>query len=70
MDGFESSRLIRSHERSLGLKPATIIALTALSLPEARQEAFSSGIDMFITKPVRLKDLDEIFANIRAKTAN
>ena len=61
----ESTRFIRSHERATGIKPATIIALTALSSPEAKQEAYSSGMDLFLTKPVRLKNLDEIFADLR-----
>lgn len=61
MDGLESTRRIRAVERSMGLKPAMIVALTALASPQARQEAYSSGVDLFITKPVRFKDIEQMF---------
>ncbi|WQF76264.1 Putative signal transduction response regulator, receiver domain, CheY-like superfamily [Colletotrichum destructivum] len=60
MDGFEATRQIRAHERVLDLKPATIIALTGLALGESQNEAFGSGLDLFLTKPVKLKDLSSI----------
>lgn len=64
MDGLESTRRIRSLERTLGVKPSTIIALTALASASARQEAYSSGVDLFLTKPVRLKELSKIMADL------
>ncbi len=60
MDGLESTRRIREFERSSKLKAATIIALTGLASASIQQEAFASGIDLFLTKPVRLKELDGI----------
>lgn len=60
MDGLESTRHIRAHERALSLRSTTIIALTGLASASAQQEAFSSGIDLFLTKPVRLKELGSI----------
>ncbi|KAK4977424.1 hypothetical protein LTR66_010712 [Elasticomyces elasticus] len=60
MDGLESTRCIRAHEHAVGLPPATIIALTGLASASAQQEAFSSGVDLFLTKPVRLKELSKI----------
>ncbi|THX48522.1 hypothetical protein D6D06_09056 [Aureobasidium pullulans] len=54
MNGFESSRAIRSHEALQGqLKPARIIALTGLGSEASKQEAKMSGIDEFHTKPVK-----------------
>src|ERR1700753_1040051 len=41
-------------------KPAKIVALTGLASQEAKHEAFTSGIDMFVTKPVRLAELNKI----------
>lgn len=63
MDGMESSREIRNLERERGQKPATIIALTGLASATAQQEAFSTGINMFLTKPVRFSKLRKILNN-------
>ncbi|GKT41303.1 peroxide stress-activated histidine kinase mak1 [Colletotrichum spaethianum] len=60
MDGFEATRQIRAHEKALGLAPATIIALTGLASSESQNEAFTSGMDLFLTKPVKLKELEAI----------
>lgn len=68
MDGFEASRRIRRLEKEqraemtkLGkqnLPPATIIAaLTGLDSTNAQKEAFGSGIDTFLVKPVKRPDL-------------
>ncbi|RSL65266.1 hypothetical protein CEP54_004325 [Fusarium duplospermum] len=60
MDGFEATRRIRSFEQRHGLRPALILALTGLASEEAQREAVVSGVDLFLTKPVRLKDLGPI----------
>lgn len=60
MDGLESTRRIRAFEKANGLKATTIIALTGLASAASQQEAYSSGVDLFLTKPVRLKELAEI----------
>ncbi|KEQ73096.1 hypothetical protein M436DRAFT_47688 [Aureobasidium namibiae CBS 147.97] len=65
MDGFEASRHIRAFERKMGLKPVVIIALTGLGSSEAQHEAFVSGINLFLTKPVRLKELTKLLGTIK-----
>jgi CheY-like chemotaxis protein len=65
MNGFESSRAIRSHEKSLVetgqmIKAARIIALTGLGSEASKQEAKMSGIDKFYTKPVKFNALKEL----------
>jgi len=69
MDGFEATRQVRAYERNRGIEPATIIALTAMNSAEARQEAFSSGLNDFLTKPVRLKKVSEILADHQEKVS-
>ncbi|CVL02359.1 related to nik-1 protein (Os-1p protein) [Fusarium proliferatum] len=64
MDGFEATRRIRAFESQQGLRPALILALTGLASEEAQREATVSGLDLFLTKPVRLKELGPI---LRAK---
>ncbi|KAF5655166.1 hexose transporter [Fusarium sp. NRRL 25303] len=53
MDGLEATRRIRRYERENELEPALIIALTGLASKETQQEAFNSGMDLFLTKPPR-----------------
>jgi CheY-like chemotaxis protein len=60
MDGFESTRLIRGFEREQHLPRSYIFALSGLASESAQQEAFASGIDLFLTKPVKLKELNRI----------
>ncbi|KAI4753570.1 hypothetical protein E4T52_14285 [Aureobasidium sp. EXF-3400] len=65
MDGLEATRKIRSFEHSKSMVASKVIALTGLASAEAQQEAFSSGVDQFMTKPVRLKELGEVLAGRR-----
>lgn len=60
MDGLESTRQIRAFEREMGLRPAKIFAITGSADPAIQQEAFASGIDLFLTKPVRMKVLEAV----------
>lgn len=60
MDGLESTRRIRALETERGLSRCNIFALTGLASADAQQEAFASGVDLFLTKPVRLKELSKI----------
>jgi CheY-like chemotaxis protein len=58
MDGMTSTRLIREHENKANLKPAHIIVLTGLTSASAKLEAWTSGVDDFLTKPVNFNNLD------------
>lgn len=58
MDGFEATRRIRAFERETRApEPTPIFALSGLASAEAQKEAFASGIDLFLSKPVKLKEL-------------
>lgn len=61
LDGLQASRLIRDYERSSGTERAMIIALTAMASPSAKQEAYSSGVDLFLTKPVQFRQIEGLF---------
>lgn len=65
LDGFEATRRIRKFEKQERLEAATIIALTGLGSTDAQQEAYGSGVDLFLTKPVRLKELTRILASLK-----
>ena len=60
MDGLEASRLIRAFEQQQKLTPVLIIALTGLGSSSAQDDAFASGVNLFLTKPVRLKELGRV----------
>lgn len=60
MDGLESTRLIREFEQQNQLQPTIVIALTGLASAGAQKEAFASGIDIFLSKPVSFAELKRI----------
>jgi CheY-like chemotaxis protein len=64
MDGLEATRQIRAHEIRNNLPPVTIIALTGVASTETQQEANSSGVNLFLIKPVRLADLEVILKGV------
>ena len=59
MDGYESTQRIRHYENKHRLPPAMIIAVTALQSEAAHVEAFGSGFNVFLSKPVKLKQLSK-----------
>ena len=70
MNGFEATRAIRDmeDERKHGgdgnpSRPAFIIALTGLASSRDQDEAFTSGVDLFMTKPVSFKEVGKLLDN-------
>ena len=58
MNGIEATRAIRILEAAQHTyPPARIIAMTGLGNERTRQEALASGMDVFLTKPVRLREV-------------
>ncbi|MDO6824968.1 response regulator [Marinobacter sp. 1_MG-2023] len=60
MDGYETTRDIREWEVGNGLGRTPIIALTADLLPETHQKCLESGMDDYLSKPVKKEDLQEV----------
>jgi CheY-like chemotaxis protein len=58
MDGFEATRIIR--KTIPGERQPFIIALTANALQDDREQCLAAGMNDFITKPIRLADLDAV----------
>lgn len=46
-----------------GLEPATVVALTGVTSGTIQKDALASGVDLFLTKPVRMKDLGAILGS-------
>jgi PAS domain S-box-containing protein len=59
MDGFEATLEIRKSEATTG-KHVLIVALTASAMPSDREKCLESGMDDYLSKPVRLQQLCEI----------
>jgi two-component system sensor histidine kinase/response regulator len=53
MNGFEASLEIRAQEQQREREPVPIIAFTAHAVEKYRNEAFSAGMNDYITKPIR-----------------
>lgn len=60
MDGLEATRRIRELQKTRHESRLFIFALTGLASASTQQEAFASGIDLYLTKPIRLKQLDDV----------
>lgn len=72
MDGLEATREIRKleqnqrEEHEKGSKsteaptPALIVALTGLANSQDQTNAFASGVDLFMTKPVKFKEIGRL----------
>ena len=60
LDGYETTRIIRSEEHKLrrGGARLYIIAMTANAMAGDREECLTSGMDDYISKPVRTDEID------------
>ncbi len=66
LNGYEAARKIRIQEADLGLPRAWIVALTADAFVENRRKCAEAGMDDFLTKPLRISDLEKCIARWRA----
>ena len=67
MDGFEATAVIRVREKQTG-KHIPIIAMTAHAMKGDRERCLESGMDDYISKPIRIQQLLDIL-RVRKTTA-
>jgi CheY-like chemotaxis protein len=64
MNGFEATDLIRQREISMAQSNepfySLVIALTGDASAEDQTNVFANGMDMYMTKPVSLKEVGEL----------
>ena len=61
LDGLEAAKRIRTDPQ---MKGVVIVAVTALSEPQFRQNALSAGMDAFVTKPIDFGLLDDLLKSL------
>jgi signal transduction histidine kinase/DNA-binding response OmpR family regulator len=62
MDGFQATAAIREREKQTGIRiPIPIVAMTAHALVGDQERCLASGMDGYVTKPIRTS---ELFATI------
>jgi signal transduction histidine kinase/CheY-like chemotaxis protein len=68
MDGYEATRRIRA--RSGGATPSNvrIVAMTANAMQGDRERCIEAGMDDYLSKPVKIEGLKEIFGKLTGPT--
>jgi CheY-like chemotaxis protein len=73
LDGWKTTRQVRDwtrsndeHRRKAASLP--IIALTAAALPEERARCIEAGMNAFLSKPVKLAELERVLRPFSAAT--
>lgn len=69
LDGYETTQAIREMELNLG-QSSLIIAMTAHAMKGDREKCLEAGMDGYLTKPLRAKDLFEEIHRLREKREN
>ncbi len=64
MGGIEATQRIRARETEHQLKHTPIIAMTAAAMQDDRDACLAAGMDDYLSKPIRVKELQEKLQSI------
>jgi CheY-like chemotaxis protein len=64
MDGFEATGVIRQREKDRGGVHIPIVAMTAHAMKGDRERCLDAGMDDYVTKPIKAKELFEVIEKI------
>ncbi|MFT5524580.1 MAG: two-component system sensor histidine kinase/response regulator, partial [Pirellulaceae bacterium] len=70
MDGLDATRSIRARERSCKRRRMPIIAMTAHAMPGDREGCLAAGMDDYVTKPIRAKELFALMFKVLGYSAS
>jgi two-component system sensor histidine kinase/response regulator len=65
LDGFQATARLRELERG-GTSRRTIVAMTAHAMPGDRERCLASGMDDYVTKPIKMDELARVLGRWRA----
>ena len=65
MDGFEATQRIRERERITNTR-IPIVAMTAHAMSGDREKCLAAGMEAYISKPIRWRELVEVIARVTA----
>jgi signal transduction histidine kinase/ActR/RegA family two-component response regulator len=68
MNGFDACSAIRSAEQATG-SHTSIIAMTAHAMKGDREQCLTAGMDDYLSKPVRLRELDAVLKRLSVEPA-
>ncbi|MCS6851140.1 MAG: response regulator [Gemmataceae bacterium] len=68
LDGLQATAMIRERERGTGRR-VPIIALTAYALKGDRERCLAAGMDGYLSKPIRARELLAVVSGVRPKAA-
>jgi CheY-like chemotaxis protein len=68
MDGFQATAAIRDKENGTNAR-LPVVALTAHAMKGDREKCLAAGMDGYLTKPIRPRELDDILENFLARRA-
>ena len=68
MDGFQATAAIRQKETTTG-EHMPVIALTAHAMKGDREKCLAGGMDGYLTKPIRPRELDDLLESYLARRA-
>jgi PAS domain S-box-containing protein len=68
MDGFEATAAIREKEKGVSAR-LPVIALTAHAMKGDREKCLAGGMDGYLTKPIRPRELDDVLESLLARRA-
>jgi signal transduction histidine kinase/CheY-like chemotaxis protein len=60
MDGFETTQALRKYEEEQHRNPVPVVALTANTSAEIRQECLASGMSDYVAKPIKTDTLNDV----------
>ncbi len=69
LDGLEATQAIRSHEKNVG-GHLPIVAMTAHAMKGDRERCLAAGMDGYVAKPVRAKELFETIEEVVTRFSN